>query len=76
MCLCACVVCVCACVVCVCVCACSSDPLAGSVSQLIEKATSSEERQFLCRVTDKTALNATLLPIFSVGVQVSVNADL
>jgi GMP synthase (glutamine-hydrolysing) len=36
---------------------------------LLERVTSSEERVFLSRVTERLALHATLLPIYSVGVQ-------
>ena len=50
----------------------SSDPLPGAVGQLLERATSTEERQFLSRVTASLPLSATLLPIYSVGVQVRV----
>ena len=48
----------------------SSEPPAGPVAQLLERVTSSEERVFLSCVTEKMALHATLLPIYSVGVQV------
>ena len=40
------------------------------MAQLLERVTSSEERVFLSCVSEKMALHATLLPIYSVGVQV------
>lgn len=43
------------------------------MAQLLERATSLEERAFLSRVTGKTDFYATLLPIYSVGVQVTVH---
>ena len=52
---------------------CSSEPPPGAVAQLLERATSAEERAFLSRATGKMDLHATLLPIYSVGVQVSAS---
>lgn len=52
---------------------CSSEPPPGPVAQLLERATSSEERAFLSRVTENTDFYATLLPIYSVGVQVTTH---
>ena len=49
----------------------SSEPVPELVSQLLQQATSSEERDFLMYVTASTTLHATLLPVYSVGVQVS-----
>jgi GMP synthase (glutamine-hydrolysing) len=41
----------------------------GPVQQLIERATTANDRDFLSRLTEGVPLSATLLPIYSVGVQ-------
>ena len=45
----------------------SSSPVTASVEKLISK----DERDFLLRLTEHSRISATLLPIYSVGVQVS-----
>ena len=42
----------------------------GPVADLIERATTGDDRHFITRLTQSITLSATLLPIYSVGVQV------
>ena len=42
-------------------------PITASIEKLISK----DERDFLLRLTERNRISATLLPIYSVGVQVS-----